>query len=120
LLGNFRRRRPIEEWAEIIGKCIPAFKSIFVILDGLDECENQRTERQIINLMQSLQTKGVKVLITSCHKDVPTGLDAEIFSFESRDSDIRTYVETELMSFDHDEATRKTVVATIVREAQTW
>jgi len=110
----------MEEWAEIIGKCIPAFKSIFVVLDGLDECEKRTIERQIVRVMRSLQTRGVKVLITSRHKDVPTGLDAEIFSFESRNSDIKTYVETELMSLDYDEATRDTVVTTIVREAQTW
>ena len=88
--------RPLElsEILEDINSCFNEFSSVFVFLDGLDECSNDQ-QNEIIEFIQKLRSSTIRLFLTS-----QPHLDTQVLELENvdplnisaRDEDIKLYV----------------------------
>jgi NACHT domain len=95
---------------------------LFVVIDALDECENQR---QLVQLFFSLVKAGAKVLITSRTTPDLEGAFAACSHIETRasDTDLQAYISYKLDELDEDLGNavptelRKTLCSTVLERS---
>ena len=102
------------EWGDVIRRCAHHFRSMFVVIDAMDECRDYRTRHQLLTLLNSI---GGKIMITSRHKP-PKELKVDTIMVEATDSDVETYVRSTLEQTGIKPQIRDQIAAKIVGSAQ--
>lgn len=119
-LDNIFKRSNLPDVHELKGlilRCIDAFHLVYVVIDALDECEDQRTRFQIFDLLTSFKRSDTRIMITS-RQELPEQVSGTIIPIHSHDSDIKTYVKNMLEYKKWDTKLKDEIVSKIILKAE--
>jgi NACHT domain len=90
-------------FSKIFQLLCPCFRSLFVIIDALDEVKNQTDRKEILQVLKILESAGSSILVTSRPhlRDVNNALQhAKWIDIKAREEDIQAYLRRTLEDDD--------------------
>lgn len=94
----------VQELEELLLTISSTLSSLFVVLDALDECDEVRYRKPLLQFIRRLkQNKNVRLFVTSRPhlQDLNTVFqDCPQIEVQAHDSDLRSYIEQELSFSD--------------------
>lgn len=97
-----RHSKELEELREWMLKCTEYLPSVFLILDGIDECEDEVARQKIVKFLDCLKGNGIKVFVTT-RLSLPRPMASiPIINIRAQDSDIETFVQAKLREHEPD------------------
>lgn len=78
---------------------LKAFDQVFLVFDALDECDEKKQRKYLLQFFHRMGNSGIHVFITSrhCPGDIQTSLcDSAKLELSAKEEDIRQYIEQKI------------------------